>query len=419
MAVVTTITKADNDNDDQVRQEISEHRTALLHAMTAFKNKSTAAWRRTHLVELQATIERIETDEDHHFLSYLPTEMGKVSYASKLAYKYDNEHRTRTTLGRYLRKQLGMDCAEFSDAHVESLTHGVFEYLAKPVPSSITILDGKAIMQAYADEVGCHTCMTGENANQTVLYAVNPDKVKLAAYNDSKEEARALLWTTDEGITFLDRVYPCTGYNTSALHNWAQDNGWAWREELGKVYNCKPKYLHVTLKIADRCPYMDTFVYCKHKQDSPVMIVSNNPNDNQFILQDTDVDVNPWDAGYDRECCECGYAPGADEDVCRSQEGEIFCAGCYEDIFVRCGRCSREVDKDDAYSITDRCSELWCTRCTEHYAKECSTCCELYEEGVTECADGQYRCGKCKKQWQVNQRRKKGTQATGITHASH
>jgi len=67
-------------------------------------------------------IKKIRRDEQGHFLSYSQEYPDKISYAGKSEYRLDNTRRSRTTLGRYIRRQLEITEDEISSKTLHEVT---------------------------------------------------------------------------------------------------------------------------------------------------------------------------------------------------------------------------------------------------------------------------------------------------------
>src|SRR5690606_15960865 len=72
---------------------------------------------------------------------------------------------------------------------------------------SHNIITGDALYDGVDTGEFGRSCMTGGHDGPR-LYAENPDKVAVVAvYRNGYPHGRALLWTTDDGEKFLDRIY--------------------------------------------------------------------------------------------------------------------------------------------------------------------------------------------------------------------
>lgn len=102
-----------------------------------------------------------------------------------------------------------------------------------------------------------------------------PSRVKLLIYRTPNDTilGRALVWTTDEGLTFMDRIYG-TAATQQKFKTYAEEQGWWYRGEQSyrnATYLVSPdgNREHVTLRITmdakpprwDEFPYLDTFKF--------------------------------------------------------------------------------------------------------------------------------------------------------------
>jgi len=208
-------------------------------------------------------LDDIRKDTKGHYLSYSQEQPAKVSYASRPEHKLDNAQRTRTTLGRYIRRHLGVSKDDLPDKTLHEVSREVFAHLVRGI-QAISTISGDAITEAYRTAVGGVSCMTGDDhCRYTELYALNPDVVSMVVYGDN--QARALLWKTDQEAMVLDRVYPNDGVHVNVLRNWAAANGYVYccNNSLpdGDVALSDGCQYTVTLKHNDTFPYIDTFCY--------------------------------------------------------------------------------------------------------------------------------------------------------------
>ena len=148
---------------------------------------------------------------------------GNVSFATKQQYKYDAVRRSKTTLARYIRRNLRIKNGEVTDVELSRVTDMISAYLINI--NDVKIISGKDITKAYADGFGnpyLFSCMTGKRrSNRIKFYEINPGNIRMAIVPG---KARALLWTTDTGKTVLDRIYNNSHLGYSQLCAWAKKN---------------------------------------------------------------------------------------------------------------------------------------------------------------------------------------------------
>jgi hypothetical protein len=153
------------------------------------------------------------------------------------------------------------------------------------------------------------SCMSGSEAarNYLEIYTKNPDKVSLLILKnkDNKLIGRALLWKTDDGGIFMDRIYTSCDSDDNIFINYAINNGYVYRNI--SAGNCKyfvggkelDNYrMSVTLKNHDfeYYPYLDTLnLLCYDGA------LRNYRQDVNITLTNTEGRWAEYDDGYDDE----------------------------------------------------------------------------------------------------------------------
>jgi hypothetical protein len=155
-----------------------------------------------------------------------------------------------------------------------------------------------------------------------ILYGDNGE-ISDGKYKSNKIKGRALLWQTDQGDIFLDRIYTNNDSDVNLFINFANENGW-WHKVIqntshnftasnGKESKC-PTYT-ITL---DECkfihyPYLDTMCYANFDTDGKI-------SNSQDLLTIVNAELHStggylskyyyWTPSW--ECCE--YDGDGDED---------------------------------------------------------------------------------------------------------
>jgi len=374
---------------------------------------------------LKRIIAMVRSDEAGHYLAYSQEQPDKISYASKPEHRFDNARRQRTTLGRYIRRQLEVGTDDLSEDGMQKLTRCIFAHLLKEPSAMIEIVTGENITDAYSKAIGGSSCMTGGDCRYVQLYEMNPDKVSLVIYGESV--ARALLWTCDDGQQVLDRIYPNDGAHVAVLHCWAEERGVVTRKGnsmpgRGMVSLSDYSARCVTLRHGDVFPYLDTFHFGTLLPGKQVRL-SNDPDCEDVVFESAGgeyVDMEP-----EGVCCDrCGDRIDDGDEYAHDEA--CYCESCFNRLFRVCDRCNETVSADDVTCVDgdltwcddcasrhatrcDRCNErfsdsmtgvrdvdeIWCQSCTEDEAKECVDCGEYYHEDYHVCADGDVRCEDC------------------------
>jgi len=278
---------------------ILKKRIKLIRAMLDAKSNFVSY--NTKLI-ISSLIDKIRNDEGGFFLSLSLDDPNKVSYVKKENDKYNDKIRVKTTLQRFVRRQLDVQPLDISDAVLDRFATLTMLFLDDSLDDKVKIYTGIKIAEFYTG-TNIKSCMTGGcNSYKTSLYEANPDKVGLAIFNN---EVRALIWRCDDGNVVLDRAYPSGHWGISFIRAWAKKKGFLIRNNADSVSDGKTNGISdgknhiVTLKHEGIFPYMDTFKYGIFIGDR--IMLSNNQNFGSVVLTNTD------GLYYNREvCCACG-----------------------------------------------------------------------------------------------------------------
>lgn len=318
---------------------------------------------------LQSIIE----DDKGHYLSLSQEQPKKISYASVIEHKFDNVKRTRSSIGRYLKRNYSKFSSNVTDEEMRNLTNiwgRMVSNMKNGVESLVKIIHGNKITRAYGKRIGCGSCMTGEDASLVILYEMNPEKVGMLIFGE--DEARAILWETDQGDKVLDRIYPNDGYHIDVIRDWCELKGIKMRSHQGYpesdhiLFDGEKEYT-VTLDIGeveDVYPYMDSFCYGDFDRDNDLVILSNkrDPKEIYYSFFSTG-------GSYSGGCGECETVPA------RMVSGHgVFCDTCYESLFIECDCCDTIYNRSRGYTVYNNgVRERWCHSCVLH-APQCDGC---------------------------------------------
>ena len=350
----------------------------------------------------------IRSDYHRHFLSLSQEIPGKVTYAAKPEQRFDNDTRMRTTLRRYIRRQLNVSTNEFSDKSLFELG-GYIHRETMPddnLDDRITILKGPEIVDHYR-HTGTSSCMTGDDAWKVKIYADNPDKCSLVVLDD---HVRALLWKCDDGTIVLDRIYPAGCDAVSILQGWASRKGYAYRLSDGfcdgMISLSDGREHKITLKHNDVFPYFDTFCYGDFNYRDGTITVSNDSEYGDIEFQSTSGGHS--DSSY---CCSCERTiPEGDVFVAFDND---YCEECFYEHFFYCSNCSNEHRREDLVEVND---SVYCSTCAEALFTRCNDCGQYFEgtgfevhssdevsRVCDECLDNYSECSECGKYFTRNQ----------------
>ena len=260
-----------------------------------------------------------------------------------------------------------------------------------------------------------NSCMATVPADYFQIYTLNPDKVSMVIYknpeNPEKILGRAIIWTLNSGIRFMDRIYCIKDSDIELFRQYAKENGIYYKKYNGSSDSGQAiapdgtetsLQLEVTLRKGyyDRYPYLDTLKYW-----DPSGRISNRKNSSSYTLEDTGGDyINCEHCGGSGtvECGDCGGSGNWDCSSCDGR-GKTECSDCDGDGKVECSECDGSGKTTD-----DEGDEIDCSNCEGKGKVECSDC---DGRGEVECGDcdgngrqdceycngnGEYDCPECR-----------------------
>lgn len=332
-------------------------------------------------------------DSDNRQPSYWEIDNG----AKFMEYTDGHGHTQRTTLTKYITRHLGVGNYSERDIElVQQMYGGVSSYKAK----HFKVLEGDDLVQAYRDNIdGGDGCMRGYKAPFTKWYAENG--VRMVTYRD---KARALLWETESGELFLDRIYPNSGAHIFAFHMWAIIHGALIRTnhslpdgETAVTLPMDPNYAHrkdLVVRMKDPesglYPYTDTFHYMLRPEDDGTRLYHMDRYGRDYFKSMSSIHGGPFgDAGRCQHC--------SDYFNCDDLVGG-YCEPCRETMEL-CDHCENPIG-DNSYTVaTNGGDETWCETCRYgSHAMECVHGCgdlmerdyepddwHIFDNGVVSC----------------------------------
>lgn len=336
---------------------------------------------RAHLPQdCSEVIDRIESDDKGHMLSWSLDNPLQVSYAANAAHTFDPVKRMRTSLGRYLSRQYGVEITPTINSAIERI-FGDIAYDGQRFAVREDVYD------VYSEVAS--SCMT----EMDCVRFYEDNGVRVVTYTPPGEDkpiARALLWKTDKG-EFLDRIYPNSGPHIEHYLKWAEDRGCDVRphHRMGDVY-IDHKIRNVRV---GPMPYLDTFCYLSG--------TTLSARGGGLCCHSTE-GLEPT------ECANCS-------EWCFDEENEGYCEDCNNNLYScdRCGRRTEDTTEISGQTVCECCAEdsHCCDRCNEmvwetgHIDGQdvCESCaddacnCERCEERVFDVSqvDGQTVCESC------------------------
>lgn len=285
-----------------------------------------------------------------------------------IAFDVPGKERLKLKTARYLTRKCKLnEVAVLNDEQIRILAEKINGLLwTVDELNDVELVRGKAITEAYYNEVGGSSCMTGCNSSHTRLYEVNPTRFEMLIIRSNNDSARAIVHKLDNGRKLMGVVYTTAEHLLGMMENYADSQGWLTCNNtnqsnrnfwvMSDLHFCKGEM-----------PYMD--VLTEGSVDNGLLTVSHNSG--IFELQNTDGYIDCY------ICIACSDI--LNEDTAYSDNnGETYCEHCFYEIFLRCKHCAAIVHKEDAIFVED--AEIYvCQGCaSDHYY-----CCEICNEYST------------------------------------
>lgn len=326
---------------------------------------------REHVPELQGVWDDVFSAKHEHRLHPSKDVPGDVVYRVPGTGK-GKDKAVRTTLHKYLVRQQKYAICIDTQKNLALVREALLPPVdKKTIENEFTILRGKDVVEAYANAIGSKSCMTGKG-KPVLVYAMFPEKVGLLVWKD--KAGRALLWTSDAGVTLVDRVYAGDlDLAQKRYREWAKasDAEMFFRESGKKHFiTLGPGVMDIKLPYFDAPQFMSKDgVLCNWKQPDSVWQCHHQDGGKEWIGQQcmgcsAKDHLEPF-GGKHLSCkacalrygyCKCGtiyakkdaYYPDAEElGMCRN------CAAV-ERLVQRCYACDRYV-KDVVGGRCDKC----------------------------------------------------------------
>jgi len=321
-------------------------------------------------------IDAVEEDASNHYLAVSKDDgQTMISFAAKPENKYNDKKRVRTTLGKYIRKQLNVSYADLSDYNLERFCKSVMN-TANGNVKYVTIYSGKELKEYFRTlNIKARNLSTRE----ILFYTANEKKV---AWVVAANFARALLWNCDDGTKILDVIYPKKDVHHKQITEWARQNNVKMASDMPKSELNK---LRITMKCryVNELPPQDTFKYGE---------IDRNKKEQIVLAADPifgNLHVGPEFKPYYRElpCKGCGKLSSPVR-VLSKVEDNWYCSECIEKTFKFCNCCNNyriisEIGhKEEGYSKHERDKRFviplaWvCESCIGNsaYFSECHVC---------------------------------------------
>lgn len=347
--------------------------------------------------------------------------------------KFYKTSRNKIKIGRLVRSIFREADIKFTDRDLEDFVN---KYKAaiqfdKNIDSNFELFSGDDIKYWYNENKYMHgngtlnqSCMRYEycedyfdiysNCSNCQLLILLNDNDPEADREDLRILARALVWKTENGFTFMDRIYSCKDHYVQVFRKYAQDRGWYYKKQDNSDENTpliKPDgsefagTINVKTKGGeyDSYPYVDTIKF--YYPFSGILSNHYDRDSDCVDLSDTDGTLDGSDFGCHlchgdngSECPDCHGECDVEED-CENCDGtgRVICDSCDGEGEIECMECdgSGKVDDEECGDCAGS-GKIECELCDGSKYEDCLKC---QGDGVTRetcqtCnGDGTVNCG--------------------------
>jgi hypothetical protein len=245
--------------------------------------------------------------------------------------------RQEVRVGKLLRAMMKAAGDKFTDAEIEETVN---KYKAawdraRDAFRNFEVVQGDDIAYWYNQEnyvpsirtTLANSCMRAKPSWVFTIYTRNPDKCSLVILKSEEDptkiEGRALLWETDEGFKFMDRVYYIKESQLQLFKQYAHSKGWYHKSANDSDHtehavgpNGEREYeINVTIQDGElsQFPYMDTLKF---------LVGDRLTNDEE---SQWDKRLDSTSGGYTQRCEYC------------DNSGRVTCSHCDGDGRSECG----------------------------------------------------------------------------------
>ena len=297
--------------------------------------------------------------------------------AGFLAYNVPGHNRMKMRTGRFLTRKLKLNSGLLPDTAIQHIANQINTRLFDDI-TIIRLDKGPQITQNYKNMIGGYSCMTGNAAQYTGLYADNPDKIRQLVMISLNDSARAIVYKLDNGEFYMSRVYSTSEDLKQCMRNYANKQGWYYSDcgvmRNGKSIGNYRQFIMSGLNFTDgEIPYVDVLSYYRIENGKLTML---RPEAGEFEGQ-LDSTTGYLHSDSECECVYCG-CPVSQEDAYLVDD-DRYCEECYDELFSRCEECG------DVYPVKDctwiqSTEKTVCETCLSDCYFFCDDCGKFYPE---------------------------------------
>ncbi len=301
-----------------------------------------------------------------------------------IAFNVPGKDRLKLKTARYLTRKCKLnEGASLNDEQIRILAEKINSLLwTVEELNNIELIHGKAITEAYNDEVGGSSCMTGSNSDYTKLYESNLTRFEMLIICSGNDSARAIIHKLDNGRKLLGVIYATAEHLLDEMEKYAIRQNWI---PCAAPDQDKNSWVMSDLHFCDgEIPYMD--VLTSGEINNNLLTVSYNSGD--FELQNTNGSLN---GGYQCENCSDHIY---EYDTYSDGDGNTYCEYCFNENFIYCPDCEDIIHNNDVIFIQDK--EIYvCQRCADKNYYRCETCGKYHTLDDMQIFDDSAYCENC------------------------
>jgi len=178
-----------------------------------------------------------------------------IADENNLSFETDSKNGNRTQLisiGRMINKLLSLTNKKITDKQRENFVNK-FKALMK-TESDFKIFSGDEIYKYYSiipyeKETGVgqlgKSCMNQKPKEFFDLYTKNPDKINLLVlFRNGEMVGRSILWNTNNGFKFMDRIYTYEDSDIDLFKFWGDENGYFYKVLQNTSYMSRDNFFY-------------------------------------------------------------------------------------------------------------------------------------------------------------------------------
>ncbi len=302
-----------------------------------------------------------------------------------IAFDVPGKERLKLKTARYLTRKCKLnEVAVLNDEQIRILAEKINGLLwTVDELNDVELICGRAITEAYSDEVGGSSCMSGCNSSYTRLYEVNPTRFEMLIIRNDNDSARAIVHKLDNGQKLMGVIYATAEHLLDMMENHANSQGWLTCNNTDRCN--RNSWVMSDLQFCEgEIPYMDTLT--SGSINGNLLTVSYNSG--EFELQNTNGNLDDY-----YQCENCGDCLHED-DTYSDDNGNIYCEYCFNENFIYCPDCEDVTRSTDTVYIQDK-EICICQHCADKNYYRCETCNEYRTLDSMKIFDDNPYCENC------------------------